>query len=280
MKINIKKNIVIPSPQTRNFLADAFYNDLYADMPLVIFVHGFKGFKDWGAYNIMAMEFAKAGFYFVKLNFSHNGTTVEQPTDFADLEAFGQNSFSKEMLDLDAVLNYFTQNEKVNPNRVALIGHSRGGGISVIKAFEDERVTALITLAGVSNFGYRFPSGERLEKWEKEGVVYNANARTKQEMPMFYQFYEDYKANEERFNIQYAAQHLQKPFLIIQGTDDEAVKANESELLHEWCKHSELFTIQNANHTFGATEPWNGMLMPEDLQKATGKMIDFLQKKI
>ena len=58
--------------------------------PLIIFCHGYKGFKDWGAWNLMAEAFAKIGFCFIKFNFSHNGGTIEQPIDFPDLEAFWQ----------------------------------------------------------------------------------------------------------------------------------------------------------------------------------------------
>jgi predicted dienelactone hydrolase len=78
----------------------------------------------------MAQKFAEVGFFFVKFNFSHNGTTIKKPTDFADLEAFGQNNFSKEMSDYDEVLNYFCNHDKVDSEKIAIIGHSRGGGIS------------------------------------------------------------------------------------------------------------------------------------------------------
>ena len=276
MNIVKEKNTIIKNPETKDFLADAFYPETSEKLPLVIFAHGYKGYKDWGAWNLMAEKFAEAGFLFVKFNFSHNGTTVESPSEFGDLEAFGNNNFTKEMSDYDAVLNYFYEHPKIDQSKIAIIGHSRGGGISVIKAFEDERIKALVTLAGVSHFGYRFPSGERMEEWEKSGVMYSENGRTKQMMPHYFQFFEDYKANEQRFNIQYAAQHLEKPFLIIQGTDDEAVKDNEAFLLNDWCKNSELAILENANHTFGAKEPWTEDLMPKDLQKAVQEIIIFL----
>ena len=48
----------------------------------------------------MADRFADAGFVFVKFNLSHNGTTIEHPIDFVDLEAFGNNNFAKELDDL------------------------------------------------------------------------------------------------------------------------------------------------------------------------------------
>ncbi len=280
MKLEIQKNQKIENPETRTFLADAFYNDVYEKMPLVVFAHGYKGYKDWGAWDLMALEFAKAGYYFVKFNFSHNGTTLENPSEFGDLEAFGQNNFSKELSDYKKVIDFFSQKEKVDAEKIAIIGHSRGGGISIIEAFEDERINALVTLAGVSHFGYRFPSGERLEEWKEKGVMYSENGRTKQQMPHYFQFFEDYKENEERFNIQYVAQHLEKPFLIISAEKDEAVKPKEAELLHEWCKTSELVVLENANHTFGAKEPWDEAFMSEDLEKATEIIIEFLNRKL
>lgn len=277
MKVVVEKNIIIKNPETQDFLADAFYNESAEKLPLVIFAHGYKGYKDWGAWNLMAEKFAEAGFFFVKFNFSHNGTTLEKPLEFDDLEAFGNNNFSKEMSDYDEVLNYFSKHPKVDSEKIAIIGHSRGGGISVIKAFEDDRVKLLISLAGVSNFKYRFPNQERFEDWKNSGVFYSENGRTHQQMPHYFQFFEDFENNERRFDIQYAAQHFEKPLLIIQGTNDDAVKDKEAALLHESAKNSELKVIENANHTFGAKEPWPENDLPADLETATSYMIDFIK---
>ncbi len=279
MKLHIEKNIIIKNSETRDFLADSYYPETEKKLPLVIFAHGYKGYKDWGAWDLMANKFAEAGFLFVKFNFSHNGTTVDQPKDFADLEAFGNNNFSKEMSDYDEVLNHFYNHQKVDQEKVAIIGHSRGGGITVIKGFEDERVKVLVALAGVSNFKYRFPSQDRFEDWKTEGVMYSENKRTHQQMPHYFQFFEDFEKNEKRFDIQYAAQHLEKPFLIVQGTNDDAVKDKEAYLLNEWCKTSELVFIENANHTFGAKEPWTEEELPADLEAAVLAMTSFISKQ-
>lgn len=278
MEIKIQKNIQIQNPETRDFLADAYFTETPGKLPLVIFVHGYKGYKDWGAWHLMAQKIAEAGFFFVKFNFSHNGTSLDQPTQFADLEAFGRNNFTKEMSDYQAVINHFSARSEIDPEKIAIMGHSRGAGITVITAFEDQRIKAVVSLAGVSHFGYRFPSGERLQEWKDSGVMYSENARTKQQMPHYYQFYEDYKNSEQRFSVQHAAQHLEKPLLIIQGTDDAAVKDKEAFLLNEWCKSSELIVLKGANHTFGATEPWPGDNLPKDLEQASGEVIRFLHK--
>ncbi|WP_336687767.1 alpha/beta hydrolase family protein [Chryseobacterium bernardetii] len=279
MKLIIKKDILLGNPETRNFMADSFYMNNTEKRPLVIFVHGYKGYKDWGAWDLMAEKFAESGFFFVKFNFSHNGTTVDDPLHFADLEAFGNNNYTKELSDLGIVIDYFIKDPHVDSEKIILIGHSRGGGISIIKTFEDERINGLITLASVDTLD-RFPTGELLENWKREGVYYVLNGRTQQEMPHYYQFYEDYEKNIHRFDVERATEMAKAYMLIIHGTEDEAVNVKHAEHLHILNPNSELFLIEGGNHTFGAKEPWNNPELPDDLNKVTEKCIDFLVKNL
>ena len=280
MSIQKLLNIKINNPETQTFLADAYYQNSEKKLPLIVFAHGYKGYKDWGAWDLMAEKFAEAGFYFVKFNFSHNGTTLEHPTQFGDLEAFGNNNFSKEMSDFKTVISHFEKEERVNAENISIIGHSRGGGIAVIEAYEDKRVKNLITFAGVSNFDIRFPRKEKLQQWKEDGVMFSENKRTHQKMPHYFQYYEDYKTNEQRFTIQFAAQNLKKPYLIVQGNEDEAVNEKEALLLHKWCKSSELLMVENGDHTFGAQEPWLGNELPEKMSFIIESTIDFVNKNI
>ena len=48
---------------------------------------------------------------FVKFNFSHNGTSLDSPTDFIDLKAFGNNNFCIELDDLSCVLEWILKLE-------------------------------------------------------------------------------------------------------------------------------------------------------------------------
>ncbi|MGE8432975.1 alpha/beta hydrolase family protein [Chryseobacterium joostei] len=279
MNLINEKNIPIENKETRSFLADAFYKDTLQKLPLVIFVHGYKGYKDWGAWNLMAEKFAEAGFFFVKFNFSHNGTTMNDPYNFGDLEAFGNNNYSKELSDLGAVIDHFTKDPHVDGEKIVLIGHSRGGGISIIKTFEDERINGLITLASVDTLD-RFPKGEAFENWKKDGVYYAMNGRTKQEMPHYYQFYENYEQNIHRFDVERATEMAKAHMLIIHGTEDDAVEIKQAEHLHLLHPNSEVFLIENANHTFGAKEPWTDSDLPKDLHSVTEKCIDFIKEKL
>lgn len=277
--MEIKRNIRIQNPETKAFLADAYYPQSEEKLPLVVFLHGYKGYKDWGAWHLMCQEIAKQGFYVVKFNTSHNGTTIENPKEFADLEAFGHNNYSKELSDVKTVIDAFSNQKEVDETQIALIGHSRGGGLSIIQAFENPKIKALVTLASVSSLN-RFPKGKRMKEWKEKGVFEVLNGRTKQKMPHYFQFFEDYQQHQKRFDVQKAVQDLGKPYLILHGTQDEAVSFSNAEQIHHWNMSSQLVEIGQANHTFGAKEPWIKKELPSDLEKATHKIIKFLLREI
>jgi pimeloyl-ACP methyl ester carboxylesterase len=276
MNLIKQKNIVLKSK--REFLADAIFHETEEKLPLIIFVHGYKGYKDWGTWELMGEMFAESGFYFVKFNMSHNGTTLQDPHNFSDLEAFGQNNYSTELDDFEAVINHFKDQKEVDSQNITLLGHSRGGGISIIKASENKNITRLITLASISTLD-RFPKNEAFENWKKEGVYFIENARTKQKMPHYFQFYTDYENNETIFNVESACRNLSIPSLFIHGSADESVTIDHSYKLHKWTYNSVFRTIENAGHTFGAKEPWTDGFLPKELSEAVEICIDFIKEK-
>jgi pimeloyl-ACP methyl ester carboxylesterase len=274
------KNRVLERTNNRPIVLDAFYAEEKLKQPIVVFCHGYKGFKDWGAWNIMSKLLANEGICLVKFNFSHNGGTVENPIDFPDLEAFGQNNYSKELNDLNDVLdwaqNHFNNNPNVDINNIILIGHSRGGGIVLLKANEDNRICKVVTLAGVSDFESRFGSSKDIELWRERGVKYVINGRTKQKMPHYFQFYEDFLANRNQLNIRGAAEHIKIPHLIIHGDKDTSVNVEEALNLHKWNPKSQLEIIPNADHVFNTKHPWGKNELSVELKMVTEKILDFI----
>ena len=280
---SITKNILIEGKHNKPIVTDVFFETTNTPKPIIIFCHGYKGFKDWGAWNLMADAYSKAGFFFIKFNFSHNGGTAEQPIDFPDLEAFGQNNFTKELDDLKSVLDWIcaseTYKKEVNTQNISLLAHSRGGGISCIKTEEDSRIKNVITLAGVSDYKVRFNENtEGFKLWQETGITYIENGRTKQQMPHYFQFYTNFIENENRFTIKRAVENLTVPHLIIHGTQDSTVSLDEAKNLHKWNAKSKLEIIDGADHVFGASHPWNENTLPTDLEKAIENSIAFLKK--
>ena len=278
--MKIDKNIILERKNKKPILIDTFYAEDKNKKPVIIFCHGYKGFKDWGAWDLMAKAIAESGFFFVKFNFSHNGGTMEHPIDFPDLEAFGQNNYTKELDDLNDVINWVQSHFKddlyIDVNTINLIGHSRGGGIVILKAAEDHRIARLITLASVSDFGSRFGSVKEIKSWKKDGVKYITNGRTKQQMPHYYQFYEDFKANEELLHIESAEQRLKIPHLIIHGSKDTSVNLNEANALHQWNPSSKLKVIEGADHVFNTKHPWDKNELSNELKSVVISTINFM----
>ena len=165
---------------------------------LIVFAHGYMGYKDWGAWNLMQNFFVEKGFAFCKFNFSHNGGTLENPIDFPDLEAFSNDTYSKEVFDLQQILNLLESEFDILPN-IHLLGHSRGGGIVLLNA-DDPRVTSVATLAAISSIEKRFSDEKMLADWKEKGIRFATNQRTKQEMPHSYLQVEDFLANKEKLS--------------------------------------------------------------------------------
>ena len=275
----IEKNIILNRANKKPILIDTFYSENISNQSILIFCHGYKGFKDWGAWNLMAETIARAGFCFIKFNFSHNGGTMENPIDFPDLEAFGNNNYTKELDDLSDVINWtqnhLKNNTLINLSKICLIGHSRGGGIAILKASEDDRITKLITLASVSDFGRRTATKGSLDEWQKNGVKYVLNGRTKQQMPHYYQFYEDFKTNEKRLHIESAEKRLKIPHLIIHGNNDTSVLLDEAKELHNWNPDSQLEIIKNTDHVFNTKHPWEEPELSKELKEVSKLIIEF-----
>ncbi|WP_052597967.1 S9 family peptidase [Aureispira sp. CCB-QB1] len=279
-------NHLLKGKYGKSIPVDIYWKTSIAPLPILVFAHGFKGFKDWGHWEAIAKKFVEAGYCFVKFNFSHNGTTPDNPLDFVDLEAFGQNNYSKELDDLQTVLDWIVQAQelrsKINCNTkdINLIGHSRGGPIALIATKENDYVQRVITWAGVHELNYAWQQEEeKIKQWEKDGVYYVLNGRTKQNMPLYYQLFEDYQKNAKRLSIKNTLQDLNKPYLIVHGSADPAVPVDAANYLLEHAANAELCLIDGANHVFGGQHPFDKKHLPKHTQELIVESLSFLKKK-
>ncbi len=281
--MKVYKNILIPGPNQLPITCDVFLNTYAERLPVVIYAHGFNGFKDWGNADLFAAKFAQSGFVFVKFNFSYNGTTPEKPEEFDDLDAFGKNNYTKELEDLLTVTNWVCDKnnlhgEAMDTSRIYLIGHSMGGGIATLFAAEDARVKKLVTWAGINEC--KTPWGnwppDRILEWEQTGVQYYTNTRTNQQMPLYYQLYLDFQQHEKRLDIKKAIQKLYIPLLICHGSYDLSVPVEVAYALKEWQPLAELFIVES-NHVFDRRHPWIVNYLPEVMEQVLEKTIHFFR---
>lgn len=257
-------------------IGDYTVDDNQSKQAIIIFVHGFKGFKDWGAHHLVARFFAENGYPYLKFNLSHSGVSPEKPSDVTDMEAFAANTISMELADLNSVINYVEQ--AYHPKNIYLIGHSRGGGLAVVQAARDARITRLITWAAIADFSSLWKA-EQEEDWVKTGKIYVENARTKEKMPLNSTLLADFNANQEAFNIIHAAGRINIPWLILHGDDDVNVKFSVAQELAQKQLKAEIHKIQGANHVFGANHPYQESHLPKHLQEVCDKSLEFLRRE-
>ncbi len=226
--------------------------------PAVVVLHGFKGFKDWGMFPPFAERLARAGMTAVTPNVSGSG--VDDSGEVVWPERFGHNSFSAELKDVGGVLDALAGGELgvAPPSSIALVGHSRGGGIAILQTARDPRIRSLVTWAAVSSV-QRWSREER-SAWRAAGKLAVKNARTGQVLPLYTDVLDDIESNAAPLDIEDAAKRVAVPWLLIHGTDDEAVSFAEAELLRAAAPPASttFLPVVGAGHTFGAQHPWKG----------------------
>lgn len=267
------KNEIYTGAKGRKSVYDLSIPDIF-NGKIVLFIHGYKGFKDWGSWFLMEKQFVENGFGFCKFNLSHNGGTTDNPIDFPDLEAFANNCFSYQYEDIQTLIA--TLNEKYSSAKIILIGHSRGGALALLSG-RNTKVCSVITLASVCSFAKRFEKPKELmDNWKKDGVRFELNSRTQQQMPLNYLQYEDFLEHQDMLNVENACRHLHKPCLHFHGKNDTSILVDEAIQIASWTQ-SPLYIIEEADHTFNSKHPWKSEELSTSLQFIMDKTLDFLK---
>lgn len=254
--------------------ADITYSET-ASNKVAVFVHGFKGFKDWGAHNLVANHFALNAIHYVKFNFSLSGVNHDNPTDITEMELFAANTPSIELLDLEQVIDFVT--DKFDKPEITLIGHSRGGGISILTAAKDKRIHKLITWAAIDNFKSLWKK-EQENDWRINGRIEVYNARTQEYMPLNLTLLEDVEQNPEKLDILNGAKKLDKPWLIIHGNEDINVNISVGKNFKTLNPSADFLEIAGANHVFNVTHPYNSNQLPQALQAVCEASVKFVNE--
>lgn len=225
----------------------------------VLVCHGFKGFKDWGFFPHASSRLARElGCHVVSFNFTGSGVGADLE-NFTEPEAFGHNTFSKELDDTSAVLQGLEAGrlgEVVCPpaTRIGVLGHSRGGVAAVLSG-ERPSVRAVATWAAIAAVERYAAMFEGLGPGEPARV---RNARTGDVLPLYPDVVQDIRANADRFDLAASLRRSAVPLLVIHGMDDTSVPPEDARRLASASPRSRLELIEGAAHTFEVGHPFEG----------------------
>jgi len=256
----MSKNFILTTSRNEKLRITAYDFQNCNLSPCLIFVHGFKGFKDWGFGPYIADYFAKKGFFVLTFNFSHNGVG-ENLFEFVELEKFANNTFSLEVSELSELISAYLEGffGKIENKKIGLLGHSRGGAISLLTAKQRNEVNAVAVWSSVSKLD-RYSERQK-KKWKEKGVFEVFNSRTKQKMSLNLSLLSDIEKNKyDLLNIEKAVSELNRPLFIAHGEEDLAVPITEAEQLYKWSNKdlTEFFRIKGIGHTFNIKHPFEG----------------------
>ena len=256
----MKTEYIVTASDGEKIAVTAYGETPRSDTRCIVYVHGFKGFKDWGFVPYIGDYLSGKGFLVLTFNFSHNGIG-DNPTEFTEMKKFAQNTFSREIRELCEVIDavYGGVFGPVKNPPIGILGHSRGGGIALLTNACRRNVAATAVWSSVKTLN-RY-SDDQKRKWRADSYLEVVNARTGQVMNLNVSLLDDLEMHhDELLNVEKAVRNMQRPLLVVHGENDESVPADEGKQIHQWCGSSDkyLMLVPETGHTFDAVHPFTG----------------------
>jgi len=146
--------------------------------------------------------------------------------------------------DVRAQVDFLRERRDLDPNRIALIGHSEGGVIAPMVAATDPRIAAIVLMAGTAKRGdaiIAYQVGQGIDGDSSLTEEAKAKARADQQDAMQKAIAGDTSAPEAlrsswmRYFLTYdplpTIRKVRQPILILQGEFDRQVTADQAEML-------------------------------------------------
>lgn len=248
---------------------------------VILIAHGFKGYKDYGMFPVLARTMADAGFIAHRFNFSHSGMTNDIDT-FARPDLFEQDTWNKQVHDFRAVIDAVANGPLVGAGLpLVIFGHSRGGVSALLTAGRFADDASLPSLAGVITAAA--PSDccslppEQREELLDVGYLVSPSSRTNQDLRVGRAFLQQQIDEPAAHDLLALAARIICPVLVVHGSDDPTVPPVCAEQISVAIgSHAERNVIGGANHVFNTPNPMPSNAEPSpQLAELLRLMVDF-----
>lgn len=223
-----------------------------AAVPLVLLFHGFKGERDElpivnteeGMYSRTARLFAERGVATLRIEFRGSGESEGLWED---------TTFTGQISDAIAALDFVQTLEGVDPERIGIIGLSQGGLVAASAAGQDARVKSLVLWSAAanpaSNFANILPmdvikAGLALPDGEALPITLPWGEETSMKRPFF----------EELFTVDPVAaiSDYAGPMLVVVGSRDTTVfpQPQQGEVFMTYHDGQEALVVLDGDHIF------------------------------
>lgn len=241
-----------------------------APVPLVLLFHGFKGERDElpvvnteeGMYSRTARIFAERGYATLRIEFIGSGESEGKWED---------TTFTGQIGDAIAALDFASTLEGVDPERIGIIGLSQGGLVAAGAAGQDARVKALVLWSAAANPASNFANILPMETIQAglalaDGEALPVTLPWGEETSMKRGFFEQlYTVDPVASIVKYGG-----PMLVIVGSRDTTVypQPQQGQIFLDYHEGHEALVVLDGDHVFDvlATGPevldqaiWNSL---------------------
>ena len=218
------------------------------------------------------------------------------------LEAATSSDFAN---DVRAQLDYLRSRSDIDPERIALVGHSEGGMIAPMVAATDPRIRAIVLMAGTAKRGdaiILYQMNEALEQDVTLTAETRAKKRAEQEehihkaveggdsskLPLILRsaWMKEFMAHDPLPMIR----KVRQPILILQGALDRQVTADQAAMLEQAAREAgnkdvTARVFPNLNHLFlpaktGAVSEYSSLATNTISDEVINLLADWLQQKL
>ena len=194
---------------------------------IVVIGHGVTGNKDRPALVALAEGLGAAGISALRFSFSGNGESEG---------AFTDSVITKEVADLGCVI------DALKGYKVGYVGHSMGGAVGVLRTATDERIRALVSLAGMVQT-QAFAAREFGDVTPDAGFMWD-----EPDCPLSQAYMDDMATID---SVAKRASEFDVPWLLVHGTEDDIVPIEDShDILQYANEHTVLLELPGVDHVF------------------------------
>ncbi len=208
--------------------------------PLIIICHGWAG-NHLGTRDAFfvkaAREFSRNNFAVLRFDFRGSGDSE------GDFEKQTITSMRK---DLNNIINQINKindlNNRIDIEKICLIGYSRGAFISLLEAVRNKKVRCLVSWMGALTGVYDYFAPAWLEEIKRKGFY---------ERPDGIQITKNYINDYSKYNARETAKLVKIPVLLIYGEKDNKIPPSIGIKFSKLVSgRSEIIILRNLNHSF------------------------------
>ena len=230
-------------------------DDSSGKLPVVLVMHGFKGYKDYGFFPYLTQSLADAGLVAIRFNFSHSGIDDDYST-FGRPDLFERDSWGRQLFDVQVIIGAMgalPHADRMDVARLAILGHSRGGVVALLTGGRDKRVGAVVSLSAPSSAD--MPE-DQMRIIREEGFLASPSSRTGQELRIGRAWVVDLDAHAKKRDVIRAVGHMTAALMIVHGTEDDSVPVFCADVIAgAYHGEAQKLILDGAGHTFNCTNP-------------------------